>query len=81
MTAGMCCYTKHAKRQLAALLLLCATRHHRCSKHALLCVLQELYSESTKSLEREGQLLADRANELLKHIARQRSLSPNIADA
>lgn len=46
-----------------------------CTEHTL-GVLQEAHADSTKSLEKEGQQLADTANELLKLIARQRTHSP-----
>ncbi|KAL3154078.1 hypothetical protein ABBQ32_013617 [Trebouxia sp. C0010 RCD-2024] len=40
---------------------------------------KDVLSDSTKHLEREGQHLANHANELLKLIARQRSHSPALA--
>ena len=42
-------------------------------------ILQADFAESTRNLEREGQLWADHANELLKLIAKQRSRLPALA--
>ncbi len=41
--------------------------------------LQEVYDESTKALEQEGQHLADNANAMLKIIAQRRTHSPALA--
>lgn len=46
------------------------------SVRADLAQTKEAHADSTKSLEKEGQQLADTANELLKLIARQRTHSP-----
>ena len=42
-------------------------------------MVQEVYAESTKALEMEGQKLADNANAMLKVIVRQAALSPACA--